>query len=83
MYLLWFLLIGLIAGWLAGKVFRGRGFGLIGDIIVGILGALVGGYLFRFVGLGAFGAYGTLGSLLISFVGALVLLAIMNWIFRK
>lgn len=80
MHLLWFLLIGLIAGWLAGKVFRGRGFGLIGDLVVGVLGALVGGYLFRFVGLGA---YGTLGSLLVAFVGALLLLAIMNWLFRK
>ncbi len=80
MYLLWFLLIGLIAGWLAGKVFRGRGFGLIGDLIVGVLGALVGGYLFRLAGLAT---YGTLGSLLTAFIGAIVLLAIMNWIARK
>lgn len=80
MYLLWFLLIGLIAGWLAGKVFRGRGFGVIGNIIVGILGALVGGYLFRMAG---FTAYGTLGSLLTAFIGAIVLLAIMGWIARK
>lgn len=80
MYLLWFLLIGVIAGWLAGKVFRGYGFGLIGDLIVGVLGALVGGYLFRLAG---FAAYGTLGSLLTAFIGAIVLLAIMNWIARK
>ncbi len=80
MYLLWFLLIGVIAGWLAGKVFRGQGFGLIGDLIVGVLGALVGGYLFRLAG---FAAYGTLGSLLTAFIGAIVLLAIMNWIARK
>lgn len=80
MYLLWFLLIGVIAGWLAGKVFRGYGFGLIGDLIVGVLGALVGGYLFRLAG---FAAYGTLGSLLTAFIGAIVLLAIMNWIARR
>jgi len=80
MYLLWFLLIGVVAGWLAGKVFRGRGFGLIGDLIVGVLGALVGGYLFRLAG---FAAYGTLGSLLTAFIGAIVLLAIMNWIARR
>ena len=80
MYLLWFLLIGLIAGWLAGAVFRGHGFGVLGNIVVGVLGSLVGGYLFRLVGLSA---YGTLGSLLTAFIGAVVLLAIINWIAKK
>ncbi|MGH9813696.1 MAG: GlsB/YeaQ/YmgE family stress response membrane protein [Candidatus Acidiferrales bacterium] len=80
MHFIWFLLIGLIAGWLAGAVFRGRGFGVLGNIVVGVLGSLVGGYLFRLVGLSA---YGTLGSLLTAFIGAVVLLAIINWIAKK
>ena len=80
MGLLSWIIVGLIAGWLAGTVFRGRGFGILGNIVVGVLGSLVGGYLFGLVGLSA---YGTLGSLLTAFIGAVVLLAIINWIARK
>jgi uncharacterized membrane protein YeaQ/YmgE (transglycosylase-associated protein family) len=46
MDIVWFLIIGLIAGWLAGQLMRGRGFGLIGNLIIGVLGAIIGGYLF-------------------------------------
>jgi len=45
MSLLWFLLIGLAAGWLAGQIMKGGGFGLVGDLIVGVIGALLGGFL--------------------------------------
>ena len=48
---LFFLLIGLVAGWLAGKLWRGSGFGLIGDLIVGVIGALLGGWLFGRLGI--------------------------------
>jgi uncharacterized membrane protein YeaQ/YmgE (transglycosylase-associated protein family) len=75
MHWVWFLIIGVIAGWLAGKVMRGRGFGLIGDLVVGILGALVGGFLFKFLGIAA---YGFVGSLVTATVGAMILL----WIVR-
>ena len=47
MEFVWFILVGLVAGWLAGVLVKGGGFGVIGDIIVGILGALLGGFLFR------------------------------------
>ncbi len=46
MGLVWFLLIGLAAGWLAGRIMKGKGFGLIGDLIVGVVGAILGGWLF-------------------------------------
>jgi len=46
MYVVWFLLIGLVAGWLAGKITKGAGFGLVGDIVVGVIGAFVGGFFF-------------------------------------
>ncbi len=70
-----FLLIGLIAGWLAGVVMRGSGYGVVADIIIGILGSLVGGFLFSLLGLGA---SGFLGSIVVAFFGAVVLILIMR-----
>jgi uncharacterized membrane protein YeaQ/YmgE (transglycosylase-associated protein family) len=69
---LWFILIGLAAGWLAGQLMRGGGFGLVGDIVVGVIGALLGGFLFTTFGLSTGG--GLLGSLIVATIGAVVLL---------
>ncbi len=69
---IWFILIGLAAGWLAGQLVKGGGFGLLGDIIVGVIGALLGGFLFSALGLSSGG--GLLGSLLVATIGAVVLL---------
>ncbi len=73
--LLWFLLIGLAAGWLAGQLSKGRDFGLVGNLVVGTIGAVVGGMIFRLVGLSA---YGTCGSLIMATLGALVFLFILQ-----
>jgi len=73
--LIWFLLIGLIAGWLAGRVMRGGGYGVIGDMIVGIIGALLGGWLFGLLGIHA---GGLIGSIITAFVGAVVLIALLR-----
>jgi uncharacterized membrane protein YeaQ/YmgE (transglycosylase-associated protein family) len=73
---LWFLIIGVTAGWLAGKLTRGQGFGLVGDLVVGILGALIGGFLFRLLGVVSLGL---IGSLVSATVGAVVLL----WLIRR
>jgi uncharacterized membrane protein YeaQ/YmgE (transglycosylase-associated protein family) len=72
MNILWFILIGLAAGWLAGQLVRGGGFGLLGDIIVGVIGALLGGFLFSTFGVSTGG--GLLGSLIVATIGAVVLL---------
>ena len=72
---IWFLLIGAVAGWLAGLIARGRGFGLAGNLMVGILGALLGGYLFRAFG---YTAYGHAGAMVMAAVGSLVLLFLAN-----
>jgi uncharacterized membrane protein YeaQ/YmgE (transglycosylase-associated protein family) len=72
MNFLWFLLIGLAAGWLAGQLMRGDGFGLVGDIVVGVVGALLGGFLFSTFGVSTGG--GLLGSLIVATIGAVVLL---------
>jgi uncharacterized membrane protein YeaQ/YmgE (transglycosylase-associated protein family) len=75
LYLLWVVLIGILAGWLAGQITKGRGFGLLGDLIVGILGSLLGSFIFGLLGIFA---YGLLGRLVMAVVGAIVLL----WLIR-
>jgi len=76
---LWFLLIGIAAGWLAGQIMKGGGFGLIGDLIVGVIGALLGGFLFDLFGLSA---NGLLGSLVTATVGAMALIALLRVVNR-
>ncbi|MGH9424252.1 MAG: GlsB/YeaQ/YmgE family stress response membrane protein, partial [Thermoanaerobaculia bacterium] len=68
--LLWFLIIGAIAGWLAGLLMKGGGYGLLGDIIVGVIGAVLGGWLFG--KLGIYPGGGLIGSLIVAFVGAVI-----------
>jgi uncharacterized membrane protein YeaQ/YmgE (transglycosylase-associated protein family) len=75
MELLWMLIIGAIAGWLAGTLVKGRGFGLIVDIIVGIVGAVIGGWLFGKLGIGPGGLMMSLAS---ATVGAVILLVIIK-----
>ena len=80
MEFVWFILIGLAAGWLAGQVMKGGGFGVLGDIVVGVIGALLGGFLFRTFGVSAGG--GLLGSLIVATIGAIVLLFVLHLIKR-
>ncbi len=75
-----FLAIGAAAGWLAGTLMKGGGFGLLGNIVVGILGAVLGGYIFSLLGIAAGG--GLIGSILTATVGAAVLLFIVKLIKR-
>jgi len=72
--LLYWIVVGLIAGWLAGVLMKGGGYGILVDIILGMLGAIVGGWIFGALGIGAAG--GLLGSIVVAFVGAVVLVAI-------
>lgn len=73
--IIWWLVVGLIAGALAGLVMRGGGYGIVGDIVVGLIGALIGGFLASLVGLGS---GGIIGSIIIAFVGACILIAILR-----
>jgi uncharacterized membrane protein YeaQ/YmgE (transglycosylase-associated protein family) len=77
--LLWTIVIGIIAGWLAGQIWKGSGFGLIGDLVIGIVGAFLGGWVF---GLLRIGTYGLAGQLVMSVIGALLLLLIVRLIRR-
>ncbi len=74
--LVMWLIVGLVAGFLASRVMRGGGYGLIGDIVVGIIGAFVGGWVSGLLGFG--GTYGLLGSLVIAFLGACILIALLH-----
>ena len=78
MNLLLFLIIGALAGWIAGKLIRGGGFGFVGNLVVGIVGAVIGGHMFTYLGLQA--GDGLIGSLVTSVIGALVLLFIVGLI---
>ena len=80
MNLLWFLVLGMVDGWLAGMLFRGGGFGLVGDLVVGVVGAFFGGFMFTTLGIAQ--GSGLVGSLLVATVGAVVLLFIVRLIKR-
>lgn len=80
MSLLVFLIVGALAGWAAGKVMRGRGFGVLGNIVVGIIGAFLGGWLLGMLGIGIGG--GLLGAFIGAFIGAVVLLFLVSLIRR-
>jgi uncharacterized membrane protein YeaQ/YmgE (transglycosylase-associated protein family) len=69
------IIVGLVAGWAASSVSRGHGFGIVGDIIVGLIGALIGGFLTGFF---IHGSVGLIGSIIIAFIGAVILLALLR-----
>jgi len=70
--LLYWIIVGLIAGFLAGKVMKGGGYGVLVDIVLGMLGAIVGGWLFGLLGISAGG--GLIGGILVAFIGAVILI---------
>jgi len=74
------LILGAVAGWLGGQIFKGSGLGLIGNIVVGIIGGFIGYWLFGKLGISL--GSGWLGYILTAAVGAIVLLAILNLIFK-
>jgi len=78
--LILFLLVGLVAGWLAGKIMKGSGYGLVGDLVVGVVGAFVGAWLFGLLGVSI---GGLLGLLLAAVVGALLLLYAIRLVRRR
>ena len=78
-FIVW-ILVGLIAGWLAGKVMKGGGYGVLVDIILGILGGILGGWLFGELGIWPGG--GVIGSIIVAFVGAVILVGITRLIKR-
>jgi uncharacterized membrane protein YeaQ/YmgE (transglycosylase-associated protein family) len=78
--IIWWIVVGLIAGWLAGKVMKGGGFGVLMDIVIGMVGAVLGGWIFGMLGIYSGG--GLIGSVLVAFVGACILLWLVRLIKR-
>ena len=68
------IVVGLVAGWLAGQLMKGGGYGVVVDIILGILGGIVGGWVFGLLGLSSGG--GMIGSIIVALVGAVILVGI-------
>ena len=79
-HFVWFILIGILAGWLAGLIMKGSGYGLLGDLVVGVIGAFLGGWIFEMLGIAA-GA-GLIGALVVALIGAIVLIALLRLIKR-
>jgi len=75
-----FILVGIFSGFLAGKIWKGKGFGMIGNLVVGLIGAFIGGHIFEFLGI--FG-YGLIYTIITSVIGALVLLWLINLFTKK
>ena len=79
MEFVWFILIGLVAGWLAGVIMKGGGYGVVGDIVVGVIGALIGGWLFTKMGVAS---VGLLGAIIVATIGAIILIFLLRLIKR-
>jgi uncharacterized membrane protein YeaQ/YmgE (transglycosylase-associated protein family) len=79
-YWVWFLFIGGVIGWLAGIIVRGRGFGIIADIVIGIVGAMLGGWMARAIGLST---GSSAGAFLMALVGAVVLVGLTRLVVRR
>ncbi len=77
--LIGWLVVGLVAGWLAGLVMKGSGYGLFTDLVLGLVGAVVGGFVFSQF---AFGTAGIVGSIAIAFIGACLLIAVVRFVAR-
>lgn len=74
--LIWWIIVGLIAGWATGRIMKGSGYGPLMDIVLGIIGALIGGWVFTALGIGMGG--GVIGSIIVAIIGAVILV----WIVR-
>jgi uncharacterized membrane protein YeaQ/YmgE (transglycosylase-associated protein family) len=79
MGLLWEIIIGILAGFLASKIVKGSGMGILLDLLVGVVGSVIGGWVFTLLGLAA---YGLIGQLVMATIGAIILLLIVRAIKR-
>ena len=79
-YWVWFLFIGGVIGWIAGLITRGRGYGIPADIVIGIVGAVLGGWMARVIGLSV---YSSVGMFLLAIFGAVVLVGLTRFVVRN
>jgi len=77
-----FIIVGLIAGWLAGTLVKGGGFGIVGDIVIGVLGAMIGGMIFGPYTSASNGNTGMIGSIFVATIGAILLIMLLRVVRR-
>jgi len=80
MYILWWIIVGLIAGWATGKIMKGSGYGALMDIVIGIVGAFIGGFMMR--SLGFAGEGGMIYTIAVAILGAVILTAALRFLKR-
>jgi uncharacterized membrane protein YeaQ/YmgE (transglycosylase-associated protein family) len=78
MFIIWWIIVGLIAGFITGKLMKGSGYGAIGDIVIGIIGAILGGFIMRAVGFTGQG--GMIYTILVAIAGAVILTLLLRLI---
>lgn len=76
MFIIWWIIVGLIAGWLTGKIMKGSGYGALMDIVIGIIGAIIGGFIMRSVGFAGQG--GMIYTIIVAVIGAIILTLILR-----
>jgi uncharacterized membrane protein YeaQ/YmgE (transglycosylase-associated protein family) len=76
MFIIWWIIVGLIAGWITGKLMRGAGFGPLMDIVIGIIGAIIGGFIMRHLGYA--GSGGMIYTIIVAVIGAVILTLILR-----
>jgi len=81
MFIIWWIIVGLIAGFITGKIMKGSGYGVLGDIIVGIVGAVIGGFIMRSLGHAESG--GLIYTIIVAVIGAVILTFVLRLISGK
>lgn len=81
MHIVWWIIVGLIAGWATGKIMKGEGYGVFVDIVLGIAGAIIGGFVMRTLGFSGQG--GLIYTIVIAILGAVLLTAIVRFVTKK
>lgn len=76
MFIIWWIIVGLIAGWITGKIMKGSGYGAVGDIVIGIIGAIIGGFIMRTIGFAGRG--GMIYTIIVAVIGAIILTFILR-----
>jgi uncharacterized membrane protein YeaQ/YmgE (transglycosylase-associated protein family) len=80
MFILWWIIVGIIAGWITGKIMSGGGYGVFMDMVIGIIGALIGGYIMR--SLGHAGSGGFIYTIVVAVCGAVLLTLLLRLVTR-
>lgn len=80
MFIIWWIIVGIIAGWLTGKIMSGGGYGIFMDMVIGLIGALIGGFIMRAAGFA--GSGGIVYTILVAIGGAIILTLLLRLITR-